>query len=134
MPCEEETSQNGEQEKNRGRDGQSPKVILITRMMTRILVLRNGNDGVFLLYFNVFLLNLSNLISLIFGLQLISKDYTVAQPDEEKETYDDGRVGGGGGGGGGGSGGDGEDDVDNDHNQVSLHNALTSRRLPALTS
>ena len=71
---------------------------------------------------------------MIFGLQLISKDYTVAQPDEEKETYDDGRVGGGGGGGGGGSGGDGEDDVDNDHNQVSLQNALTSRRLPALTS
>ena len=69
---------------------------------------------------------------MIFGLQLIGKDYTVAQPDEE--TYDDGGGVCGGGGGGGGEGGDGEDDVDNDHNQVSLHNALTSRRLPALTS
>ena len=48
----------------------------------------------------------------------------MAQPDEE--TYDDG--------GGVRGGGGGEDDVDNDHNQVSLHNALTSRRLPALTS
>ena len=122
MPCEEETSQNGEQEENRSRDGQSPKVILITRMMTRILVLRNGNDGVFLLYFNVFLLNLSNLISLIFGLQLISKDYTVAQPDEEANDDDYEEDDGGGEEGEGGEGeeedggGDGEtskeDEVD----------------------
>ena len=65
-----------------------------------------------------------HLISLIFGLQLISKDYTVAQPDEEAndDDYE-------------------EDDGDNDHDGNGnddqprrLNNASTSRRLPALTS
>ena len=74
MPCEEETSQNGEQEKNRSRDGQSPKIILMMiirmmmiRMMTRVLPGdEDGNDFNFsfilifltlsFFYFNVFFL------------------------------------------------------------------------------
>ena len=61
---------------------------------------------------------------MIFGLQLISKDYTVTQPDEEANDDDHE-----------------EDDGDHDHDhdngnddQPRLDNASTSRRLPALTS
>ena len=138
---ERETSSDDEHEKMRG-DGHSAGVILLMMMllvMTRMMMIatlfmwaqKQASLTVFHLldfYFDLVKTSqfiFAHLISLIFGFQLISKDDTVAQPDDdyEKETNDDGDQ----------SDDDG-DDGDDEPNEQRLENALTSRPLPASTS